>query len=450
MVHEQLHRGELRRNLADISSSTPAQTEQTVRGEPDPHVLKAGFGSDLVLPCSTLQAKSFLDQPLDRSLLRQLREELPDFVPLHRPHPGRARESDHAIPPQQSRLEHYLLHRACPAQVTEEAPRQGVPGALSLRDGLATLRDQVRTKRFLQAIERAIQRLEQRFPSGDINVIDAGTGPIPILSIAAALQSPRVRCLGLELNPDSAVLARHTVAALGLSKQIVIVEGDATRYTPAQPFHLLLSETMDAALFSEPIVQIFTRLSPHLIKDGVRIPQTITIKALLAPESPRGLEGSRPTYCILRSNHEIHPYNWDNAGTTVTWHTDQGLPTISLPLDLSAVLARPESIDAEHFYFATSTAVQVFEDIALRSESLEEGRGPDSLISRSRRLQDFDPNELEYFSWSIRREEIESLQQLAIHRRCRPMVTATYRPGDEQRNTIIYVVPDTAESPRLS
>lgn len=153
-------------------------------------------------------------------------------------------------------------------------------GGLSVMESVLCIRDQIRTKRFLQGISEAVGRLEAS-SEGTIEVCDAGTGAIPILSIYAALCSDRVQCTALELNPNSAAIARQVVGALGLQDRITIVEADATKFVPEKPVDLLVSETMHSGLTQEPIVQILYNLQPHVKDGGLTLPSNIKVKAAL-------------------------------------------------------------------------------------------------------------------------------------------------------------------------
>jgi hypothetical protein len=58
-----------------------------------------------------------------------------------------------------------------------------------------------------------------------------------------------------------------------------IEQTDATTYLATQPFHILLIETMQAALATEPQLAITQHLVPQLASGGILIPQAITVEA---------------------------------------------------------------------------------------------------------------------------------------------------------------------------
>jgi hypothetical protein len=153
-------------------------------------------------------------------------------------------------------------------------------GGLSVLESVHCLRDQVRTKKFLQGVEESVKNLEAS-SDGTIEVCDAGCGAIPILSIYAALCSDRVRSTALELNSNSAAMARQVVEAFNLQDRITVIEADAITYQPEKPIDLLVSETMHSGLTQEPIVQILSNLQPHVRQEGVTLPGKVSVKAAL-------------------------------------------------------------------------------------------------------------------------------------------------------------------------
>lgn len=176
-------------------------------------------------------------------------------------------------------LQAYLLGRLPELpDITTSTPDYLPKGILTVRDSMRCLGDEVRTKKFLQSVGSAVEALAAS-NTGAIEVLDAGTGAIPVMAIYAALCSDRVQCTALELNHASTVVARSLVANLGLQNRIQIVEADATTYVPANPVDLLISETMRSGLTDEPIVQIMSNLQPHVRPGGITLPSAIKVVA---------------------------------------------------------------------------------------------------------------------------------------------------------------------------
>jgi predicted RNA methylase len=373
-----------------------------------------------------------MKQPLTRELLQQMRDELPEQVALVYPHYSETDPAE-AAPHPISRLEAYLLN-ASPSAPPEETTCAHIQGALPLREAAACLRDQVRTKRFLVAIDRAIEKLAATFPDGELHVIDAGTGPLPLLAIAAALANPRVRVTALELNPHSLAGAQAVIDKLNLSQQITLRKADATTYTPERPAHLLISETMDTSLLREPIVQIFENLSRHVIEGGIRIPESVRVLALLFPEEIAALEEFLPSYCIVERVHTARDFDWKNPDCAVTWRTDQPLDAVTLELDLKNACERYKRQRPNGYYLVTASEVQVLDEIRLKPNSLDEQKGPDSLLCQPLRAICSSPagqaSDSDRSPWHITAKEIKNL--LRISANGSPLARLSYHPGADR------------------
>ncbi len=149
-------------------------------------------------------------------------------------------------------------------------------GSLHVSESVHCIEDEARTKKFLSAVDFAVHRLAQSV-NGPIEVIDAGCGGLPIQAIQAALSNPNVHVTALELNPAAIEMAQQIIERVGLKDRITIVRADATTYQPDVKPHLIISETIQAGLTNEPIVQILKNLQPHLQPGGLTIPESIEI-----------------------------------------------------------------------------------------------------------------------------------------------------------------------------
>ncbi len=159
---------------------------------------------------------------------------------------------------------------------------QRTNGCLAIYESIDCIRDEVRTKKFLLAIDKCMANLATRRQER-INVLDAGCGAIPIMGIYAALLNPNAAVTCLELNPKAARFARAIVHSLGLQKQITVVNADAITYRPPQSIDLLISETMHSGLINEPIVPIMKNLVSFVAADGFTLPSQIELFAGLIP-----------------------------------------------------------------------------------------------------------------------------------------------------------------------
>lgn len=154
---------------------------------------------------------------------------------------------------------------------------------------LECLYDSIRTRRFIQAIRQRVSDIEKKKPDlKQINVIDAGSGSIPIMGIYAALCSPKVKVTCLENDAISCLIARQLVEDLGLSDQIEIKLADATQYQPSEKpedIHLVVSETMNRAFYNEQMTQIMNHLKTYTNDSTYFIPEQINL-SLVFKASP--------------------------------------------------------------------------------------------------------------------------------------------------------------------
>lgn len=148
---------------------------------------------------------------------------------------------------------------------------------------LGCMNEEKRTMKFVQGLYGALADLDVR--REEIEMVDAGTGPVPIFGILAALKSPKTKVTCLEINQGSAKMAAKIIERLCLQDRVKVVCTDATNYKHDKPIDLLISETMYVGLTEEPQAQIFNNLAPQVVPDGVVIPEEIIVKVGLAKES---------------------------------------------------------------------------------------------------------------------------------------------------------------------
>lgn len=151
-------------------------------------------------------------------------------------------------------------------------------GALDSISSSLCILDYVRTKKFTDGIRAQIKELEILKPEGEIHVVDAGCGSLPILSMVAALSSERVRVTALEQTTDSIESANLTVSHFGLSDKINIISADATKVQLTSRPDLVISETLYTGFYDEPFIQIMANLVPQMSEVGRTIPEKITVE----------------------------------------------------------------------------------------------------------------------------------------------------------------------------
>jgi len=151
----------------------------------------------------------------------------------------------------------------------------------------ACIQDPLRTKKFARGVFQAVSAAQKRFPGERLHLLYAGTGPFAtlVLPLCTVFSPAEIGFTLLEVQPESIGHLHKVIEVFELQEYVnSIEEMDATTYQTSQPFHILLIETMQAAIATEPQLAITQHLVPQLAPGGILIPQAITIQAgLLNP-----------------------------------------------------------------------------------------------------------------------------------------------------------------------
>jgi precorrin-6B methylase 2 len=238
-------------------------------------------------------------------------------------------------------------------------------GSLRAIESIKCLRDKIRTKMFLQGITDTIQNLSRN--SEEIYVCDAGCGALPILSIYAALSSPKVKVTAIELNPNSVEIAKRVVKGFHLEDQIEIIKTNAITYRSEKEIDLLVSETMHSGLIDEPIVQIMSNLTQYVKKNGEVLPKKVVVKS--APITIDDYGAAKGYVKIGKNIHQYVKPNWKNV---TTYFPGDNLQEISFSLkgpfqirkDYFVLLASEVNVGKYilHLYNSLITIPQVVRD----------------------------------------------------------------------------------------
>lgn len=139
-----------------------------------------------------------------------------------------------------------------------------------------------RTQRFVKGLTQAITDLMHQGHEM-VHVLYAGTGPFATLALPVMLhfKPSQVQFTLLEINEHSYDRLRALLEQLDLMSYVRRLEqADATTYKVKDTdVAILLSETMDLALFKEPQVGIMLNLGCQLGEHVVCIPQEIKVTA---------------------------------------------------------------------------------------------------------------------------------------------------------------------------
>jgi hypothetical protein len=159
-----------------------------------------------------------------------------------------------------------------------ESSEEHADGTLDAASSRSCILDYVRTKKFAEAIQAHIKEIATLKSEGEIVVVDAGCGALPILSVIAAISSPRVNVIAIEKTENSVRSAELTIKKMGLENQIQVVSEDASTITLKKAADLIVSETLYSAFYEEPFVRIMGNLSPQMSEVGRTIPEKISVE----------------------------------------------------------------------------------------------------------------------------------------------------------------------------
>lgn len=159
--------------------------------------------------------------------------------------------------------------------------------AISPRDAARCVLDFFRTSRFLQGIHAAIDAAKQRFPNEKIEILYAGCGPFAALVVPFGLKfSSDEICFTLidfhKCSLDSAAKIFQKLECEHFISEYIQADASVFRAENNKKFHIIITETMQKTLEKEPQVAITLNLADQLRKNGIFIPQKITIKACFA------------------------------------------------------------------------------------------------------------------------------------------------------------------------
>lgn len=169
--------------------------------------------------------------------------------------------------------------------------------AISPQDAARCVRDVARTSKFLRGVVAAITEARRRFGERTVRVLYAGTGPFAplVLPIAHKWRPDEVRYTLVDVHARSVDAVRHLASRMAVLDRIddfVCADACTYRCDTDEPPHVLICETMQAALAKEPQVSITRNLASQLAQGGVIVPERIALHlTLLKPSKEMTLAG---------------------------------------------------------------------------------------------------------------------------------------------------------------
>ena len=159
--------------------------------------------------------------------------------------------------------------------------------AISPKDAARCILDYRRTAKFLQGIYAAIRHARKVFPGEKIEILYAGCGPFAALAVPFCLKfsSDEITFTLIDIHQrsiDSAEMIFRQMGFESFISQYLQTDAAVFRAENKKKFHIVITETMQKTLEKEPQVAITLNLANQLRKNGVFIPQQITILACLS------------------------------------------------------------------------------------------------------------------------------------------------------------------------
>ncbi|MCP4131708.1 MAG: hypothetical protein GY754_12080 [bacterium] len=193
----------------------------------------------------------------------------------------------------------YILHGAV-AELrdifTSISPVKGTSGEKVVSDekwldsGLAispdfaaiTLDDFMRTAKFLRGVKEAVDLALDRFSQRPVHLLYAGCGPFGTIVVPLLhLYDPKLLKVSLiDIHQVSLDSAENICRVLDVSEFIAgsyCCDASQYRHPEDDPVHIVVTETMAQVLRREPQVSITGNLAEQLVKEGILVPEEVSI-----------------------------------------------------------------------------------------------------------------------------------------------------------------------------
>jgi len=262
--------------------------------------------------------------PQDQAALRALGGEII--------RPARARDSLIPEAVALSRLLERLTGLSPETEPDLGAHETSTGGGLAISPIKAALcaREPLRTITFIRGLAAAIDAARQ--PGRPVRVLYAGCGPFATLALPlmAVLSPQQVQFTLLDIHAASLDGARQLVASLGLQAHVadyVLADACTVRLDAAALPAVIVSETMNAALRSEPQVAIMRHLATQA-PQALLVPAAVTVEACLlrlGKELPPPVEPGMPLLPAQRERIEFGPVFRLDAAAIASWRGLDGL-----------------------------------------------------------------------------------------------------------------------------
>lgn len=236
----------------------------------------------------------------------------------------------------------------------------------------------LRTTMFIRGIKAGIDEGLNRFPNQPLQILYAGCGPYATLLLPLVTQytPDQIQVTLLDFHQESIDAVKGLIGTLGLGDYFKdCIQTDATKYQhpQGQPIHMIVSETMTAALRSEPQVAVTLNLVPQLAKGGILIPQNISIEACLTdPTRERFGEFIKRDDLGFPSRHDGAYYGRTKLSKLLTLNIQSGLDIEKaqnwrqLNFPTRKVRITDYGISDNHTRFMLLTHIHIFKGITIQ------------------------------------------------------------------------------------
>lgn len=199
-------------------------------------------------------------------------------------------------------------------------------------------REPLRTITFIRGLAAAIGQAGRT--DRPVRVLYAGCGPFATLALPlmTVFSPAQVQFTLLDIHAESLEGARQLVAQLGLQASVaayVLADACTLRLDAAAPPDVIVSETMNAALRSEPQVAIMRHLATQA-PQALLVPESVTVEACLLrlrKELPPPVEPGMPLLPAQRERIELGPVFQLDAAAIAAWRGLEGeLPAAAVQM----------------------------------------------------------------------------------------------------------------------
>ncbi len=172
---------------------------------------------------------------------------------------------------------------------------------MSTMDAFRCLIDIPRTTTLISGVRETVNYLKKT-GKDKLIAIDAGTGTGFFAAYMTMIGVDKV--YALEINPQSAEIAKNFINKLGLSDKVEVITCDATTVQlPTKGVDILFSENLSGGLFEEPQFQIINHLSEFLAPNAAIIPHSSELFISLGWANWNQTDKS--DIAVRRINHKI-------------------------------------------------------------------------------------------------------------------------------------------------